>query len=69
MHASATGQDPRTVEEKVLGIVSEKHLRTSELMEEAGQYGLSSADVREAVWSLLDDGRISMAADRRLAPR
>lgn len=66
MHASAAGPDPQTVEEKVLGIVTEKHLRTSELMQEASKHGLSSADVREAVWSLLDEGRISMSADRRL---
>ena len=67
MHSSAAGQDPQIVEEKVLGIVAEKHLRTSELMQEASSHGLSSADVREAVWSLLDDGKISISADRRLA--
>lgn len=54
------------VEEKVLGLLSAQRLRTSDLMSAASQHGLSSADVREAVWSLLDDGRLALAADRKL---
>lgn len=66
MESSATGTSLHELEEKVLGLVSEKRPRTSELMNEASQHGLSSADVREAVWSLLDDGRLTLSSDRRL---
>ena len=39
---------------------------TSELMEVAENHGLSAADVREAVWALLDEGRLDLTRDRRL---
>jgi hypothetical protein len=35
-------------------------------MEEAQQRGLSSADIREVVWALLDEGRLSLTPDRYL---
>jgi hypothetical protein len=54
------------VEDEVLRLVTDRSLRTSELMEQAGQHGLSSADVREAVWTLLDDGRLALTSDRHL---
>jgi hypothetical protein len=55
-----------TVEDKVLEMVSETAKRTSELMKEAPEHDLSPADVREAVWTLLDDGRLNLTSDRRL---
>jgi hypothetical protein len=55
-----------TAEEKVLQLLSEGSKRTSELMEEAHHHDLSPADVREAVWALLDDGRLELRSDRRL---
>ena len=54
------------VEEKVLEMVSGNAKRTSELMREAPDHDLSPADVREAVWTLLDDGRLNLSSDRRL---
>lgn len=57
------------VEEKVLEMVSERAKRTSELMDEAHEHDLSPADVREAVWTLLDDGRLKLTSDRRLTIR
>lgn len=69
MESSAAAAVSNDVEEKVLGLVSEKPLRTTELMNEAVKHGLSSADVREAVWSLLDDGRLTLASDRKLLVR
>lgn len=66
MRSSSAGDSVQEVEEKVLGMVSEHRLRTSDLMNVASQHGLSSADVREAVWSLLDEGRLTLSSDRRL---
>lgn len=63
---SSAGASVQEVEEKVLGMVSQQRLRTTDLMNVASQHGLSSADVREAVWSLLDDGRLTLSSDRRL---
>lgn len=63
--ASPVEQHPQ-VETKVLAMISEAPVRTSDLMNQAGQHGLSSADVRETVWSLLDDGRLQLTSDRRL---
>jgi|GEM_PF-3578457 hypothetical protein len=54
------------VEERVLGMISEAPIRTSELMNRAHDLGSSSAEVRETVWSLLDEGRLQLTADRRL---
>lgn len=56
----------KTVEERVLDLLSGGCFRTSELMDQAGRKGLSAADVREAVWSLLDEGRLDLTPDRRL---
>jgi hypothetical protein len=51
--------EPHTqVEERVLGMISEASVRTSDLMNRAHDLGSSSAEVRETVWSLLDDGRL-----------
>jgi hypothetical protein len=47
-------------------MISEAPVRTSDLMKQAVQHGLSSADVRETVWSLLDDGRLHLTSDRHL---
>jgi hypothetical protein len=57
------------VEEKVLEMVSGSSKRTSELMDEAHKHDLSPADVREAVWTLLDAGRLNLTSDRRLTVR
>jgi hypothetical protein len=62
---SSVEQHPQ-VESKVLAMISEAPARTSELMKQAGKHGLSSADVRETIWSLLDDGRLQLTSDRRL---
>ncbi|HET7463300.1 MAG TPA: hypothetical protein VFJ82_18745 [Longimicrobium sp.] len=69
MDPVAAAPDLDAVEEKVLGMISDKRLRTTDLMNEAEHHGLSSADVREAVWTLLDDGRLTLSADRRLDRR
>lgn len=62
---SPVEQHPQ-VETKVLAMISEAPVRTSDLMKQAVQHGLSSADVRETVWSLLDDGRLHLTSDRHL---
>ncbi len=56
-------------EDTVLRLVREKLLRTTDLMDAAGEYGLSEADMREAVWSLLDEGQLELTRDRHLVPR
>jgi len=61
-----TAEQPTGVEEKVLEMVSGTAKRTSDLMKEAPEHDLSPADVREAVWTLLDDGRLNLTSDRRL---
>lgn len=66
MEPSHADSATHSLEETVLSLLSRKHVRTSELMSEASQHGLSSADVREAVWSLLDEGRLTLSSDRRL---
>ena len=62
---SPVEQQPQ-VETKVLAMISAAPVRTSDLMKQADQHGLSSADVRETVWSLLDDGRLQLTSDRHL---
>lgn len=64
--ATSPVEQPPQVETKVLAMISEAPVRTSDLMKQAGNHGLSSADVRETVWSLLDDGRLQLTSDRRL---
>jgi hypothetical protein len=64
--AAQEREESSGVEDEVLRLVTDRSLRTSELMAEAGEHGLSSADVREAVWTLLDDGRLALTSDRHL---
>lgn len=64
--ATASFEQHPQVETKVLAMISEAPVRTSDLMKQADKHGLSSADVRETVWSLLDDGRLQLTSDRRL---
>lgn len=67
--ATPASQQLPAVESTVLKMVSqEPSVRTTELMRQASEHGLSEADVREAVWTLLDDGLIALTSDRRLTP-
>lgn len=67
MSGAAIGKGQQTaMEDVVLQMLSQRKMRTSTLMEEAQQRGLSSADVREVVWTLLDEGRLALTPDRYL---
>jgi hypothetical protein len=54
------------VEERVLKAISDGRVRTSQLMKDSHKLDSSPEEIREAVWSLLDDGRIDITPDRFL---
>lgn len=54
------------VEQRVLELIAGAPVRTSELMKKAPSIGVSEADLRETVWSLLDDGLLQLTSDRHL---
>lgn len=44
----------------------EPGIRPSAIIDRAGERGVKPWDAREAIWSLLDTGDITLSADRRL---
>ncbi len=63
MYTASSGHALSPAESRVLSLVSARPMRTSELMEEGKRAGLNPSDIREAVWSLVDDGQLAFTAD------
>lgn len=66
MPRSAPALGRAELEDRLVELVSRSKVRTSQLMEQVKTEGMSAADAREAVWALLEDGRLQLTPDRHL---
>jgi cytochrome P450 len=63
-YAVAASESLKATVTAVLALLAERPRQMSELLEALSKYG--SAEVKSAVWQLIDEGRVRLLPDRSL---